>query len=177
MSDSTPSRRAGLSADKLELLRRRLGGDASSARAHEAIARCAGPGPAFPMSFAQERMWFVAQYDPGNPMYNISGAELVRADLDVASLERALAMTVFRHEGLRTVFRVEDGELRQVVLDTVPVRVELRDERARTAPAGCRCTTRCWRWCARRPRAPSTWRRGRSSAWRCCGCPTSGARR
>ena len=67
MSDQ-PARRAGLSAEKLELLRRRLGGDTASARAHVPIPRCAGPGPAHPMSFAQERMWFVAQYDPGNPM-------------------------------------------------------------------------------------------------------------
>ena len=135
MSDQ-PARRAGLSPEKLELLRRRLDGDGTAARAHVPIPRCAGPGPAHPMSFAQERMWFVAQYDPGNPMYNIAGAELVRADLDVEALERALAMTVFRHEGLRTVFRVEDGELRQVVLPTVAVRVETRDVRDRTAPGG-----------------------------------------
>jgi hypothetical protein len=88
------------------------------------------------MSFAQERMWFVAQYDPGNPMYNVAGAELVRASVDVQALERALALTVARHEGLRTVFRMEGGELRQVVLDEVPIRVEVRDVRDRTAPGG-----------------------------------------
>ncbi|MFL5381835.1 MAG: amino acid adenylation domain-containing protein [Longimicrobiaceae bacterium] len=135
MSD-TPPRRAGPSSDRLELPRRRPGGDATAAPAHPPIPRCAGPGPAYPMSFAQERMWFVAQYAPGNPLYNLAGAELVRADVDVEALERALAMAVFRHEGLRTVFRVEEGEPRQVVLSTVPVRVELRDERARTAPGG-----------------------------------------
>ncbi|MFL5540680.1 MAG: amino acid adenylation domain-containing protein [Longimicrobiaceae bacterium] len=135
MPDPT-TRRAGLSAEKLELLRRRLGGDATAARAHVPIPRCAGPGPSHPMSFAQERMWFVAQYDPGNPMYNIAGAVLVRAELDLEALERALSLTVARHEGLRTVFRVEEGALRQVVLDPVPMRVEVRDLRARTAPGG-----------------------------------------
>jgi amino acid adenylation domain-containing protein len=133
--DTTP-RRAGLSAEKLELLRRRLDGDTASARAHVAIPRCAGPGPTHPMSFAQERMWFVAQYDAGNPMYNIPGAELVRPDLDVPALERALTLVVARHEGLRTVFRVEEGALRQVVLDPMPMRVEVRDVRDRTAPGG-----------------------------------------
>ena len=133
--DPTP-RRAGLSAEKLELLRRRLEGDATSARAHVPIPRCAGPGPTHPMSFAQERMWFVAEYDRGNPMYNIAGAVLVRADLDLDALERAVSFTVARHEGLRTVFRVEEGALRQVVLDPVPMRVEVRDVRARTAPGG-----------------------------------------
>ncbi|HEX8903912.1 MAG TPA: condensation domain-containing protein, partial [Longimicrobiaceae bacterium] len=110
------ARRAGLSPERLELLRRRLGGDATSARAHEPIPRCAGPGPSFPLSFAQERMWFVAQYDPGNPMYNVAGAEMVGADLDVGALERALALAVRRHEALRTVFRrTADGPV-QVIL-------------------------------------------------------------
>ncbi|HEX6749439.1 MAG TPA: amino acid adenylation domain-containing protein [Longimicrobium sp.] len=132
----TDARRAGLSPGRLELLRRRLGGDASAARAQEPIPRCAGAGPAFPASFAQERMWFVAQYDPGNPMYNVAGAELVRAEAGVAALERALTLAVRRHEALRTVFRVEGGELRQVVLDPFPVRVDARDVRDRTAPGG-----------------------------------------
>ena len=136
MTDISPRRRDGLSPEKLELLRRRLGGDATAAPAHQPIARCAGPGPAFPMSFAQERMWFVAQYDPASPVYNVSGAELVRAEVDVAALERALTLSVRRHEGLRTVFRVEGGELRQVVLPPAPVRVEVRDVRGRTAPGG-----------------------------------------
>ncbi|HEX9937984.1 MAG TPA: amino acid adenylation domain-containing protein [Longimicrobium sp.] len=130
------ARRPALSADRQELLRRRLGGDASAARAQQTIPRCAGPGPAHPMSFAQERMWFVAQYDPASPVYNIPGAELVRANVDVDALERALTLAVRRHEGLRTVFRMEGGELRQVVLPPSPVRVEVRDERARTAPGG-----------------------------------------
>jgi hypothetical protein len=64
---SEPSRRAGLSADKLELLRRRLGGDATSAPQRDAIAGRAGPGPVHPISFAQRRMWFVAQYHPSTP--------------------------------------------------------------------------------------------------------------
>ena len=135
MSENT-SRRPALSAGRLELLRRRLGGDASSARAQQIIPRCAGAGPAHPMSFAQERMWFVAQYDPASPVYNIPGAELLRADIDVGALERAFTLAVRRHEGLRTVFRMEGGELRQVVLPPSPVRVEVRDERARTAPGG-----------------------------------------
>jgi amino acid adenylation domain-containing protein len=134
--DITPPRRAGLSPEKLELLRRRLGGDATAAPAHPSIPRCAGPGPAYPMSFAQERMWFVAQYDPGNPVYNVAGALLVRAPVDVDALERALTLAVRRHEGLRTVFRVDGGELRQVVLPPAPVRVEMRDLRGRTAPGG-----------------------------------------
>src|SRR6185312_15777161 len=93
-------------------------------------------GPVHPMSFAQERMWFVAQYEPGNPVYNIAGGELLNADVDVAALEAALTLAVRRHEGLRTVFRMDDGELRQVVLPPSPVTVEQRDERHRTERDG-----------------------------------------
>ena len=135
MSD-TSARRAGLSPERLELLRRRLGGDATVAKERETVPRCAGEGPSFPMSFAQERMWFVAQYDPGNPMYHVAGGALVNTNVDVDALERALTLAALRHEGLRTVFRMEDGELRQVVLPPAPVKVEIRDLRPRTAPAG-----------------------------------------
>jgi amino acid adenylation domain-containing protein len=85
------------------------------------------------MSFAQERMWFVTRYDPGNPMYNVPGVQMVRADIDVDALERALTLAVRRHEGLRTVFRMVDGELQQVVLDPFPFRVEVIDVRSRIA--------------------------------------------
>ncbi|HEU4451893.1 MAG TPA: amino acid adenylation domain-containing protein, partial [Longimicrobium sp.] len=130
MTDPT-SRRAGLSPEKLALLRRRLGGDATAAKPRETIPRAPGPGPAYPMSFAQARMWFVAQYDPENPMYNVPGAAMIDADVDVEALERAFTLAVRRHMGLRTVFRMVEGELQQVVLDPFPARVEVRDIRDR----------------------------------------------
>jgi len=128
------SRRDELSSAKRALLEQRLRGR-GGARPQETIQRCAGDGPDFPMSFAQERMWFLAQFEPGNPMYNVPVALLVRTDIDIPRLERALRQVVTRHESLRTVFRMVDGELRQVVEDPYDVRVELFDVRDRVRSA------------------------------------------
>ena len=125
------ARRAGLSDAKRALLEKRLKGEASSpAAARSVITRCAGEGPEFPASFAQERMWFFQNLAPGNPMYNVPVSVTIRADVDVAVLERVFTDIVSRHESLRTVFRMgADGELKQVVLAPYPVKVEVRDVR------------------------------------------------
>ncbi|HEU0053108.1 MAG TPA: amino acid adenylation domain-containing protein, partial [Longimicrobium sp.] len=97
----------------------------------EVVTRCAGDGPEFPASYMQEQMWLAVQADPSLPVYNVPVAVLVRADADVDALERAFTDVVRRHEGLRTVFRFVDGELRQVVQPPYPVRVDVRDLRDR----------------------------------------------
>ncbi|HEX6747475.1 MAG TPA: amino acid adenylation domain-containing protein [Longimicrobium sp.] len=127
------NRKAGLSDAKRALLEKRLRGQARSHRAREAVTRCAGEGPVFPLSFAQERMWFLAQMDPGSPMYSVPLAISIRADVDVPTLERALTSVVRRHETLRTVYRMVDGELRSIVLPPYPARVEVFDWRDRVA--------------------------------------------
>ena len=125
------TRRAGLSADRRALLEQRLSGkDAAPPPARETVTRCAGEGPEFPASFMQEQMWLVTQLEPDKAVYNVPVAVLVRADADVPALERAFTEVVRRHEGLRTVFRVVDGTLRQVVLPPFAVRAEVRDARA-----------------------------------------------
>jgi len=123
------NRKAGLSDAKRALLEKRLRGEAHSARPREVVTRCAGEGPAFPLSFAQERMWFLAQMDPESPMYNVPVALSIRADVDVPLLERAVTEVVRRHEALRTVYRMVDGELRSIVLPPYPARVEVFDVR------------------------------------------------
>src|SRR3954469_9155776 len=126
------SRRAGLSVDRRALLKQRLAGlGDTGAPSAETITRCAGEGPEFPASFMQEQMWLVTQLEPDKAVYNVPVAVLVRADADVPALERAFSEVVRRHEGLRTVFRVIDGALRQVVLPPFAVRADVRDERPR----------------------------------------------
>ncbi|MDB4948388.1 MAG: lgrB [Gemmatimonadetes bacterium] len=132
----TTDRLDTLSEKKRALLEARMRGKAHAPQRREVIARAAGEGPAFPMSFGQERMWFLAQVEPENPMYNVPITITVRADLDVALLERALALVVRRHEALRTVFRMVDGALKQVVMEPFQPRVEVFDVRDRLAAAG-----------------------------------------
>jgi amino acid adenylation domain-containing protein len=70
---------------------------------------------ALPLSFAQERLWFIDRMEPGSAVYNIPMAWRLGGALDRAALERALGEIVRRHEALRTVFREVDGSPVQVV--------------------------------------------------------------
>jgi hypothetical protein len=64
----------------------------------------------FPLSFAQQRLWFLDKLDPGSAVYNIPGAILFRGRLDTDALERALNEIIRRHEILRTSFPAFNGQ-------------------------------------------------------------------
>ncbi|MFL5538334.1 MAG: condensation domain-containing protein, partial [Longimicrobiaceae bacterium] len=68
-----------------------------------------------PLSFAQERLWFIDRLEPGSAVYNIPVAWRLGGALDEAALERALGEIVRRHEALRTVFAEVDGSPVQVI--------------------------------------------------------------
>ncbi|HEY2510863.1 MAG TPA: amino acid adenylation domain-containing protein, partial [Polyangiaceae bacterium] len=68
-----------------------------------------------PLSFAQQRLWFLDQLEPGSAGYNMPAAMRVEGPLDVESLRRAFEEIVRRHESLRTTFASRDGEPAQVV--------------------------------------------------------------
>ncbi|MFC3964492.1 non-ribosomal peptide synthetase [Nocardia jiangsuensis] len=69
-----------------------------------------------PLSLAQQRMWFLNQYDPGSAVYNIPIAVRLTGALDVPALEQAVADLVGRHEVLRTVYpRTDAGPEQRVV--------------------------------------------------------------
>jgi amino acid adenylation domain-containing protein/FkbM family methyltransferase len=70
---------------------------------------------AFPASFAQERIWFLHQLEPGSTAYHMPAALRMRGDFDLSAFSGALDAVVARHEILRTAFRHEDGQLLQVV--------------------------------------------------------------
>ncbi|WP_287384535.1 non-ribosomal peptide synthetase [Gordonia sp. (in: high G+C Gram-positive bacteria)] len=78
----------------------------------------ADPRPAhIPLSFAQQRMWFLNQFDPAAATYNIPVALSVSGDLDVDALRQAVMDVVARHEVLRTTFPAVDGEPYQQIHD------------------------------------------------------------
>lgn len=73
-----------------------------------------GPGP-WPLSFAQERIWFLDQLAAGSPVYNVPIAVRLTGRLDVPALKNALRALVARHEALRTVIVSLDGIPAQAV--------------------------------------------------------------
>ncbi len=75
-----------------------------------------------PLSFAQQRLWFLDRLTPGSPLYNLPLALRLDGPLAPARLAAALSALVRRHEALRTVFALgDDGEPRQRVLVAAPV--------------------------------------------------------
>ncbi|XUZ96418.1 amino acid adenylation domain-containing protein [Streptomyces araujoniae] len=107
-SASTGSRpAASLSDAKRALLAQRLRGGRARARTAQAVAR-RPEGTVPPLSFAQERLWFMEQFAPGTAAYNIPVARRLRGPLDLPALRRALDAVVARHETLRTRYPATD---------------------------------------------------------------------
>src|SRR6185369_8803040 len=73
-----------------------------------AIRRADG-GASIPLSFAQQRLWFLAQMEGGKEAYHMGYALRLRGPLDRAALGRALDHIVHRHEALRTTFVVNQA--------------------------------------------------------------------
>ena len=71
-------------------------------------------GP-IPLSFAQERLWFLDQLEPNTSLYNISAPLCLTGQLNIPALERALKEIVRRHQVLRTSFSPMNGELSQQI--------------------------------------------------------------
>ncbi len=69
----------------------------------------------YPLSYAQERLWFLAQLDPASPAYHIAAPMQLTGELDRPSLVAALRALVERHEALRTLFVLHGGEPAQTV--------------------------------------------------------------
>ena len=81
----------------------------------------------FPASFAQQRLWFLDQLDPGTAAYNLPRAFRILGPLNVENLTRAFQIVIERHAALRTVFDSVEGEGRQIVLSEVEVEIPVVD--------------------------------------------------
>jgi amino acid adenylation domain-containing protein len=74
-----------------------------------------------PLSFAQQRLWFLDQLQPGSSAYNLSRAVRLQGQLNLAALEQSFNEIIRRHEALRTAFVSVDGEPKQVILPEVSI--------------------------------------------------------
>ncbi|MFF1614786.1 amino acid adenylation domain-containing protein, partial [Amycolatopsis sp. NPDC058278] len=99
---------------------------ATAEQARPALVR-ADPRPdVLPLSFAQQRLWFLHRLEGPSATYTMPTAVRLTGDLDVDALRTALADVVERHEALRTVFPEIDGVARQLVLGDVTIPLPVR---------------------------------------------------
>ncbi|MFG1809556.1 amino acid adenylation domain-containing protein [Streptomyces sp. NPDC049040] len=78
-----------------------------------------------PLTFGQQRLWFLHAFDPDDPSNNLAYAYRLRGEPDLPALEAAFTAVVERHDALRTRFAESDGEPRAVVEDPSPVVIEV----------------------------------------------------
>src|ERR1051326_409503 len=123
--DLSPTRRA-----LLEALLRREGIAQTSAPSHIPRLSRRQPGP---LSFAQERLWFLHQLAPESALYNLDTAVGLPFVPDAGLLRRALNEIVRRHEALRTTFQLVDGAPVQVVAPRLELPLQVVDLRDRPA--------------------------------------------
>lgn len=82
-----------------------------------------------PLSFAQERLWFLHRLMPANPFYNVTTAVTLHGPLHVSALENSLHDLIRRHESLRTIFPVHDGQPWQRIMPAFPLPITHADLR------------------------------------------------
>ena len=79
------------------------------------------------LSFAQQRLWFLDQLEPGNPLYNVPCAVRISGDLNVPALERSINEIIRRHEILRTRFASRAGQPVQVIAPSLNIPLPVTD--------------------------------------------------
>ncbi|HEV2761388.1 MAG TPA: amino acid adenylation domain-containing protein, partial [Pyrinomonadaceae bacterium] len=112
----------GLSRVVGELLR----GEAGATAAVPPLVRVSREGE-LPLSFAQQRLWFLDQLEPESAFYNIPSAVRLRGALDVRALSQALTEVARRHESLRTSFPAVEGKPVQLIHPPRPLDVAVED--------------------------------------------------
>ncbi len=80
-----------------------------------------------PLSFAQQRLWFIDQFTPETPLYNIPLVLKLKGSLHQEALKKALQSILNRHEALRTIFKVNEGNPFQFIQDTLSINLSIVD--------------------------------------------------
>lgn len=106
-----------LSAAKRALLAQRLRGD----RTPRTTIPQRPSKTSAPLSFSQQRLWFLTQLEPDHPFYNIPTALRLEGELNISALQGALNQLVDRHEILRTTFDTIDEQPQQTIHSQMPL--------------------------------------------------------
>jgi amino acid adenylation domain-containing protein len=122
----TPTLRAELSEHKAEIIAFLRQVD-SVARSQLELIRPISREGDLPLSFAQQRLWFLDQLEGPSATYNIPGALRLTGPLDGRALEQAFNEIVRRHETLRTTFATMDGKPIQVIAPTLTILLPVVD--------------------------------------------------
>ncbi|NJM19925.1 MAG: amino acid adenylation domain-containing protein [Richelia sp. SM1_7_0] len=80
-----------------------------------------------PISFAQQRLWFLTQLEQNSPFYNISAAVQLQGELNVEALQQSFNQIVHRHEALRTNFLTKEGQPLVVISEAKPLTLSILD--------------------------------------------------
>ncbi|MFH5230221.1 amino acid adenylation domain-containing protein, partial [Antrihabitans spumae] len=100
--------------------------EAMPAGDHKSKEIVARPRPArLPLSYAQQRMWFLGQFEASSAVYNVPLVVRLVGDLDTDAINAALADVISRHESLRTIYPTIDGEPVQQILDAGDAAIEI----------------------------------------------------
>jgi amino acid adenylation domain-containing protein len=118
---------ADYSLVQLKALARQLGRKKGGSASLTAIPHRSAPRTTFPLSYGQERLWFLDQMMPGSPAYNWPFAFRFHMPIDASIWQRALNALAARHEILRTAYRVVDGSPVQYVSPAGPVPFDVID--------------------------------------------------
>lgn len=118
-------RLAGLSPAKRALLEMKLKQKQAQAAPQGVTRR--EDSDAAPLSYAQQRLWFLEELEPGSPAYHIPAIFDLAGELDVPALSASLNEIVQRHEALRTTFTAVNGQPSQQVAENAMISVPVND--------------------------------------------------
>ncbi len=119
-------RLASLSPAQRRLLQEKLDKKGIDSLLQPAIPRRPAATSA-PLSFSQQRLWFLDRYEPGSSLYNLASALRLRGNLNKEALEQSLDEIVRRHEALRTTFSIAGAEPVQIIAPSLKVSLTLID--------------------------------------------------
>ncbi|HEX6292500.1 MAG TPA: amino acid adenylation domain-containing protein [Herpetosiphonaceae bacterium] len=124
----TDELRAALAAQKAEVLVLLQGAAVAAQDTPTSIPRIKRDAR-LPLSFAQQRLWFLDQLEPNSPLYNIPSMLRIAGPLDASVFERSFNALIGRHEILRTTFTLVEGQPIQVIAPPAPMKVSSIDLR------------------------------------------------